>query len=102
VPEPLWPLDPWLAPLEHAASARHSVTHAASMAGRAGRASRQRGFLMGRFCRRQGENFTLTEYFVRPSLTQMPRDLVIRQLAPLATAIPIAAAHEGKVNRSVT
>jgi hypothetical protein len=41
------PLDPWLAPLEHAAGDRHSAAQAAAVASRAGRAPSQRRFLMG-------------------------------------------------------
>jgi cytochrome b561 len=42
-----WPLDPWPALPEHAASDRHSAAHAASVASRAAGAQSQRGCLMG-------------------------------------------------------
>jgi len=47
VPDLAWPLDPWPALPEHAASDTHSAAHAASLAGRAAGAQSQRGCLMG-------------------------------------------------------
>jgi len=60
-------VDPLLAPLEHAASARHSTAsdrhcaaRADSAASRCARTPGLRGLLMGRLCRRQGEIHTVT------------------------------------------